>query len=577
MKMRGYFCSDACKAAYLSSKPAAQLEREKLSDEQLSQCARQGDLMAAWLFKRVPLLALALALSAAALSFLDKSGAEQWVARPPGGTSFVESVPSGDSVFARCSDGLCLSFSCATGAERWRSPAPSAAPSDAAWDNGLFSPDSTGLEVGDGLVLRSLDRSCSVALAETGETLWARSTGGFERKPAALSNGRVLLAVDLGADRSDGDGGAGPAGAERALRPRLVCADARSGKELWSRTFDGREIKAAEAAGDVGLCLTCIPPRAEWRPCARHPVTNVKERAACPACGSGVTQASSYEMNAIRMTDGAPLWSGQMTSGSLDQMRLFDNRIAVVAGTHLYVLSLGGEKTAHSRLPRDTRKVCLGGDYVAAATAGGLIVVFSTRTGALAWERKIGGQAWSLDIVADSLYVTAGIPREDADRLPDGTPKAPAPRTAQQQLLEEMRSQLKDGDPGGEGDDGLGSRPEHRTLVNYRLADGKERWRRQPLVGELHVLADGNCLLLAQGSGTQALFQSGGGSCLTEHLQRNGKELWKYESADAIFSVKAGADSVCLLTGSSRAASGSNSGTLRTVRRRTLLNKVRKF
>jgi hypothetical protein len=103
------------------------------------------------------------------------------------------------------------------------------------------------------------------------------------------------------------------------------------------------------------------------------------------------------------------------------------------------------------------------------------------------------------------------------------------------------------------------------------------------VVGDLHVLPDGNCLLLAQGPATAALFVSGSGSYVVEHLQRNGKEAWSYKVQEATYALKADANSVYLLTGEGRNLFGkwtdekTVNGTIHAVRRRTFINKVRKF
>jgi outer membrane protein assembly factor BamB len=285
-------------------------------------------------------------------------------------------------------------------------------------------------------------------------------------------------------------------------------------------------------------------------------------------------------MSVMKTSDGSPLWTARMTSGSLDEVRLYDDRITVLAGTHMYVLALDGRKMAHSRLPPDTCAVCVGGESVAVATRGGRIIVLSSRDGRTVWEQSVGGQAWDLDIAADSLYVTAGIPTEKMGKRPDGTPESPAPRSAQEQLLEEMKGQY-----GGYSDaDDLRSRPECRTLINYRLADGKERWRREAAIGELHVLPDGNCLLLAQGHEAAGLFLNGTGSFVSEHLQRNGRRAWGYKVQEATRLLRADANSVYLITGPGSSIlfgkwtdSPVQEGTVRVVRRRTLINRVRKF
>jgi outer membrane protein assembly factor BamB len=329
--------------------------------------------------------------------------------------------------------------------------------------------------------------------------------------------------------------------------------------------------------------MTFIPPQFEWNPCPSSSDATAVERAARVFFQSELSKPSSFEMHVIRMSDGKPLWTGQMSSGILDQIRLYDNRIVAVAGTHLYILSLDGEKTAHPRLPADTRRVCVSGDYVAAATRSGRLIVLSSRDGKMVWEQQIGGKASSLEIAADSLYVTARLPRAISDRLPDGTPLTPVPRNAAQQLLEEVTGQHRNGDPDDEVVDGLFPDSECRTLINFSLANGNERWRHQPLSGDLHLLPDGNCLLLDQGFGLATLFRSGGCTYLTEHLQKSGKEIWKCQIPDSVLSIKADAQSVYLLTRNSGVTSGKssdapgNNSALRAVRRRALINKVRKF
>lgn len=569
MELRGYFCSDACKAAYLSSKPATPSEPApgQPSEAQINQWARHGNVMASWLFKRIPLGLLACAACAGALAYFDTSGNELWNVRPPRAAPFAEIVATDDTVWVRCKDGQCLSFACDTGAERWKSqPAPDSG-SEFDWLDLLGGSAFSRLAVADGLVLRHSPSSVSVLDAATGQALWDRRRGGFAPKPAVLRNGCVLMA--------DAEA---PGQGRGAARASLACAEARSGKELWRRAFEGREIRAADAAGDICFCLTCLPPGAETRkPGSRRTPseTTVEPYDSEAASGSG------YEMNVIRLADGAPLWTARMSAGTLDQIRLLDGRIAALAGTHLYVLSTGGEKLAHVRLPAGTCCTCLSDDCAAAATADGRIVVLSTRNGKTAWTRTIGGQASSLEIASDSLYVVAGIAREAADKLPDGTPIAPAPRSVQQQLLEEMQATFERTSPAEGGGESQRSRTECRTLINFRLSDGQERWRRQPLAEDLHVLPDGNCLLLNTAIGGVTLFQTADGAVLTEHLQKSGKEAWKHTLPGSVYSVKANTRSIYLLTAGDAVTpkkgpkTSDSDGSLRVLRRRTLLNKAR--
>ena len=569
MELRGYFCSDACKAAYLSSKPAAQSEPEpgQPSEAQISQWAQHGNVMATWLFKRIPLGLLACAACAGALAYFDTSGDELWSVRPARAALFTEVVVAGDTVLVRCKDGKCLSLASDTGAERWKSQPSQDSGPEFGWLDLFGSSPFSGLQVADELVLCGSPSSVSVLMAETGQTLWDRQRGGFAPKLAVLRNGRVLMA-----DADSPDQGSG------AARTGLVCVDARSGKELWHRSFEGREIRAADAAGDICFCMTCLPLGAEKRQTSPRPTGS---ETAIEPYASERAPGSAYEMNVIRFADGAPLWSARMPTGTLDQIRLLDDRIVALAGTHLYVLSTDGEKLAHARLPANTCRTCLSDDYAAAATADGRLVVLSTRDGRTAWTRAIGGSASSLELASDSLYVVAGIVREAADKLPDGTPIAPAPRSAHQQLLEEVQATFEGTGSAADGDKSPRSRTECRTLINLRLSDGQERWRRQPLVEDLHVLPDGNCLLLNTAIGGVSLFQTADGAFLTEHLQKSGKEVWKHKLPGSVLSVKADSRSIYLLTIGDRVKpkkgqkASEGDGALRVLRRRTLLNQAR--
>lgn len=587
MELRGCFCSDACKADHLASKPIGNARGRSQAREREDRQEKQADLIATWLLRRIPLIILALILIGLGLFFLDRSGKERWKLVPAESTPFVDLAPAGNAVIAMRSDGTCVSLDGASGKENWTSQPGSRTPSGTDMEMGFSSLFGTSLEFKEGLVVKRGFSSLSVLLAGTGKTLWQRDVGWFERSPVAISKGRALFinysAPTNGATdeiRAENPFAALAFGLGGSPSPSLVCEDVNSGRELWHRTLEGREVRSVNAAGDICFCISCLSPRLDWVPCSEHSATNPAAMFDCKNCKRHFVKASSYEMNVMRANDGTPLWTGRMTSGFIDQIRLFDDRIAVLAGSHLYVLSLDGGKKAHSRLPPDTHKVCIGGDCAAAATRSGRIVVLSTRDGRTMWEQTVGGQAWDLDIAANSLYVTAGVPKETKDRTSDGTPKSPVPLAPHEQLLKEMKSQY-----GAYGDeDDLRSKPECRTLINYRLTDGRERWRRNAVVGELHVLPDGNCLLLAQGAEAAALFISAGsGSYVSEHLQRNGKEAWHYKVQEATSALRADADTVYLLTGEGRgifgtwSSSETRNGTIHAVRRRTFINRVRKF
>lgn len=585
LQLRGYFCSDACKAEHLASKPAIESEEKRLHREKQAKQGRRADLIAVWLFRRIPLAVLTVLIILVGLYFLDRSGKERWHILPDPSTPYVDLVASDNALFAVRNDGVCISLDPASGKEKWKGQPASVDSSNGDLFSRFTSVFNSRLEAREGLILKGGLSSISILDAATGSSLWQKNPGIFEHLPAILHGGRVLF-VDRGRTNEDDARGGAPAGGDgfvfslnQQSNQRLVCADARSGNETWRRSFENREIRSIDAAGEICFCITCLPPRLEWVRCSAHSATNDRTMLACENCNRRFVKASAYEMNVMKAADGTPLWTGRLASGFIDQVRLYEDRIAVLAGSHLYVLSRSGDKKVHSRLPSDTKNVAMGGDYAVASTRSGRIVVISTRDGRTVWEQSVGGQAWDLDIAADSLYVTAGVPRETTDKAADGTPRSPAPRSAQEQLLVEMKGQYKSYDEEAE----LRSRPECRTLINYRLTDGRERWRHNAVVGELHVLPDGNCLLLAQGAEATALFLAGTGSFVSEHLQRNGKQAWGFKVQEATFALRADADTVYLLTGEGRGLFGKwsetevRNGTIRAVQRRTIINRVRKF
>ena len=579
---RGYLCSEACREAVKSREPATD-DTSPVSADEIARLNRRSDAVAFWVFKGGPLVVATLVVLFLGIRFLDRSGKERWVLTVPGSAHFTATSVSDGTLYVLRDNGFCQAVDVGSGSERWHTRLAGReedGPDSASYRH---SPFADKLLATNGLVVCYGYDEVTVLDASRGKQLWRHELTGWSGGQFAFGGNRMLVV-----DRRSGSGTRtrtppDQASVEAMIRrreesiPHLVCMDMRSGSELWIRPYADRDITDLAIAGEACYCVSCSSPRFEWKPCPKHMGHSAREMGNCPNCTYEWSEASDYEVNVMRASDGAPYFSSRLATGSIAAVYLLADCIVLVTTEQLYILTPEGERRATHRFTGKLWKAGVSGSTVVAGLEDGKLQALSTRDGRILWERTVEGRAWDLQVVPGSVYVTAGIPADDAAVTHAGSPSEPRALTPQEKLMREFTGQF--------GPDSGMPLPEERiraTLINYKLSSGKERWRDAPFAGSVTALPCGHLQLL-QGGAAAMSFVHGTGAVLTEHRRRNGKPCWKFKVKERIDAMTVGPETVFVIcnpgTGlfgpwSRDTAGGSK---IRAIRRRTMLNRLRKL
>jgi len=584
---RGYLCSEACHAEAQRRAPSEAATRG-VPDEEAERLGRRTDLVAFWLFRGVPVLIVLLVLLGLGLRFLDWSGRERWVLRAPEKVWFAKTVADGDTLHVLRSDGLYEALAVTDGHSRWQVRLDGNPERESGAEEGmsLFSSLWGGdLIVTNGLVICDARTELRVMDAADGRGLWLCPVDPYSRRRFACDGRRLLFVDELvpGGRAPDPTGRSEADALALLLRrrtetvPHLICRDARSGKALWTRRYEGRNVKGLAIGETVCFAISRVSPKMRWQPCARHVGAAPRVMAQCAHCSYTWDSDAAYEMNVIRAADGAPLWSSKLGPDSIEQACLYEDRIVLLSSGNMYVLGLDGVRHGRYALPGTLWRATAGPDRVIVGLEQGGLLALSSRDARVLWETRIEGRAWDLQVAADALYVTAGIPRE-RDKTADGTAAEPRPLTPAEKMMQEMM-----GGHEQETAKVLSLRPSDRTLVCYDAKRGKERWRKRGFVGSLTALP-GGYLRLVQGGEAAPMFLKGTGAVLSEHLCRNGKVCWQYKVRESITSVVPGPETLLLVCrpgtgmfGGAWSEDAADTASIRAIRRRTWLNRARKW
>jgi len=576
VQLNGHFCSDLCAHQHTHGADAIVPDGgPSLHDAELDKAGKRAEVISKWLFKRIPLAVLVIGGLLFALKMADKSGSESWKLVASGSARFVSVIPSGDTVFGVRSDGVCLALDANTGEEKWSAKVSESESGGFGFSflgfSSLFS--GAGLFITNDVLVHKGWSSIKIINPDDGAELWQRKLSGWGATPTAFGGGRMLT-VDSGRSQSS-------VLSTTPAVSSLLCLDLKTGKPQWKRSYGSRNVLMVGINDKLCYCVSCVPASSRWVRCEKHKTAQPMEMYYCDKCKMVWTPPSRYAVNVMKTKDGKPVWTGQMKSGEVAQVKLLADRLVLVTSHHLYIVGINGDKHAIERLPAKLQQTFITSDHVVISTQDSNVFAYSTDDGERLWSQQIKGWTWDLQVAGQSVYVTAGIPEEKKakdKKQPDGTPRSPTARTPQQKMMEEMGSSYE----GYAQEQREAMRPSARTLIRYDLPTGKERLRKKGFIGHLVVHSKG-FMSLQQGSEAAGRFIDGTGSVLASHLNRNGKPCWEYKINEQTHAVAMGGDKVYIITApgsgvlgqwSTKAEPGSK---LRAINRRKFINYVRKF
>jgi outer membrane protein assembly factor BamB len=276
------------------------------------------------------------------------------------------------------------------------------------------------------------------------------------------------------------------------------------------------------------------------------------------------TEDTDCRVEVFNTASGKRLWSVCPRGNSIEDVFLQDGRVIVVAGSEVYCLSREGKSFWTRSLPSTPgHSVLIPGKALVVVMAGRMLGL-SLEDGADLWQCEVSGELWQLTAGPDSVYVMTAMEEiVDLEERRRRYEKS-APMSGQQKMARKLAGIQDEED--AELKSSMIIRRVLSVLANYDVANGKQRWNRENIRGDVHPF-DNGFMLLQYIYGLDAAMSGTIPTYVNMLSASNGRRRWKTKLDTYVRAAALTGDSVVLITET----------TIRALRRRGFINRLTRF
>lgn len=540
-KRHGHYCSEACRVQAQELKDL--VNEEEVVAESLQKAEALTEVLFPWVFKRIPLTILAIALVIGVLYYLDSSGEQRWRVTPSVNAYFLDmarvSTPEGDWLYALRSDGKLLALNGMDGSVKWE-----ASLSGSIKKGGPFLFKDPYMLVPTGEALYCLDST-------KGAVLWNRSTENISGIDPALRSDALLI-VEIKVEETKEWDLVRSEWMEVTLQNKkaaLVCVDPRTGQEIWRQEKGEKHVRYLLAGEEVFFCVLYSPAKYEWKRCSAHTDVNLPKLTLreCEECKQEEAAPSEYVLEALRPTTGKAMWATRLKAGEIDDVRLDGRRLLLRTGQKIYCLDATGKALWDFPLPAKRIGVTYAPDRFFCSLYEGDLICASLETGKENWRVKLPSPVYSVSCGPAFVYAVSHMERPKRETTTAPVSQEP-PRRPQDQLMKELMEE-------GQKETGIDpkaylSGDTVPVLIAYDISTGKEHWRARKVEGQMQA-RDGILYVWKQSTSVNLLNAVGGvmdvWTTVYAYSESSDKLYWKYEVNSPSRAFEVGQNSVFLI------------------------------